>query len=601
MKKYFIPIVFFSLLLTTGYAQKWGLGGGIVVASYQGDLDKYLVNTSLRSSRLGVMLNLRNQMSNNFAVKGNLILSGLSGTDKNFTEPAWRQDRGINFKSPLIELSAQLEYYPFGFLKYKKSGKMESSMKMSENQKYKVKSNGDTVYIQSSRRKFYPYILIGVGGAYTKPKVDWNFDANNQNAVADETLIAEDQDAKVSPKFVVPMGGGVRIPFNTRTDIGIEAALRPTFNDYLEGVSKSANPDDNDWYFIGSVTISRSIGCGDRDGDGICNDEDACPELAGPKSTKGCPDADNDGVIDTNDKCPMDPGPKNTMGCPDSDGDMVIDKDDLCPDEKGLAGMNGCPDSDKDGIINSNDECPNEFGLKEFNGCPDSDNDGIRDKDDKCPTVKGVASNAGCPITNDRDKDGISDENDLCPDMPGELKWSGCPDTDNDGLPDNKDDCPGIYGPTQFRGCPDTDGDGVQDNLDKCPNIAGLKSLGGCPESNTKTVITGEIVDKTIYFDTRLYDWQAESKLRLEEAVQIMKNNPNLQAIITGHTDNTGEQPANQLLSERRARKAFDYLASRGVEKSRMSFSGFADKKPIMPNNTAENRQLNRRVEIHFE
>ncbi len=85
----------------------------------------------------------------------------------------------------------------------------------------------------------------------------------------------------------------------------------------------------------------------------------------------------------------------------DRDGDGIPDDEDRCPDTPGLAQFQGCPDTDNDGIPDIDDKCPTVAGPKENNGCPwpDTDGDGILDKDDKCPTVAGPASNYGCPIT----------------------------------------------------------------------------------------------------------------------------------------------------------------------------------------------------------
>jgi outer membrane protein OmpA-like peptidoglycan-associated protein len=116
---------------------------------------------------------------------------------------------------------------------------------------------------------------------------------------------------------------------------------------------------------------------------------------------KGCyvppPDRDGDGIPDDEDECPDDPGLKEFNGCPDRDGDGIPDKDDECPDDPGLKEFNGCPDRDGDGIPDKDDACPDEPGIKKFNGCPDRDGDGIPDKDDECPDVPGVAEFKGCP------------------------------------------------------------------------------------------------------------------------------------------------------------------------------------------------------------
>jgi OmpA-OmpF porin, OOP family len=100
------------------------------------------------------------------------------------------------------------------------------------------------------------------------------------------------------------------------------------------------------------------------------------------------------------------------FGClPDRDGDGVPDLVDKCPDDAGKAIYFGCNDRDGDGILDHEDACPDEFGLKELKGCPDKglgdkDKDGTIDRDDLCPTVPGPKSNKGCPelVTDDQKK-----------------------------------------------------------------------------------------------------------------------------------------------------------------------------------------------------
>ena len=134
----------------------------------------------------------------------------------------------------------------------------------------------------------------------------------------------------------------------------------------------------------------------------------------------------------------------------DRDGDGIIDSEDACPDVPGVrtsdAKTNGCPpappppDRDGDGIIDSEDACPDTPGVRtddpKTNGCPsDRDKDGIVDTEDACPDVPGVRTSDpktnGCPPDLDRDKDGIPNDVDACPDEPGpksdDPKTSGCP------------------------------------------------------------------------------------------------------------------------------------------------------------------------------
>jgi outer membrane protein OmpA-like peptidoglycan-associated protein len=112
----------------------------------------------------------------------------------------------------------------------------------------------------------------------------------------------------------------------------------------------------------------------------------------------------------------------------DRDGDGVLDVDDKCPDVAGLASLQGCPDRDGDGIADGDDKCPDVPGLARYQGCPipDTDKDGMNDEVDKCPTVPGVARYQGCPIP-DTDGDGVNDEEDKCINEKGPASNFGCP------------------------------------------------------------------------------------------------------------------------------------------------------------------------------
>jgi outer membrane protein OmpA-like peptidoglycan-associated protein len=91
----------------------------------------------------------------------------------------------------------------------------------------------------------------------------------------------------------------------------------------------------------------------DTDGDGIVDNDDACPRVAedldGFEDTDGCPEADNDGdgVLDTADACPNTAGVIENRGCPDADrdGDTVVDRLDNCPDEPGPRENFGCAEA----------------------------------------------------------------------------------------------------------------------------------------------------------------------------------------------------------------------------------------------------------------
>jgi len=182
-------------------------------------------------------------------------------------------------------------------------------------------------------------------------------------------------------------GLGANVWFNDNLGLNIESKYKHTFESSIIQ------------HFQHSLGVIIKFGGTDTDGDGIFDDEDACPEVFGLAEYNGCPDSDNDGIVDSKDACPTVAGLAALNGCPDTDGDGITDKDDACPNEKGTKANNGCPDGDGDGVVDKFDACPTVAGPAANKGCPwpDTDGDGVVDKDDECINEAGPASNKGCP------------------------------------------------------------------------------------------------------------------------------------------------------------------------------------------------------------
>ena len=229
-------------------------------------------------------------------------------------------------------------------------------------------------------------------------------------------------------------------------------------------------------------------------------------------------------------------------------------------------------DSDGDGVADNEDLCPNVKGLKEYKGCPDTDGDGVFDDLDECPKVLGPKDNKGCP-------------------------W---PDSDNDGLSDNKDDCPTISGPVENRGCPygDTDRDGVNDNVDPCPKTAGPVENKGCPVIEKKDQEVIDMAVKNLEFETSKDIIEESSKPSLNSLAEKLKQKTEWNLLLSGHTDNDGDDDANMILSKNRSETVKSYLISRGISESRIKVNYFGETKPVANNNTSEGRRKNRRVEF---
>jgi outer membrane protein OmpA-like peptidoglycan-associated protein len=111
-------------------------------------------------------------------------------------------------------------------------------------------------------------------------------------------------------------------------------------------------------------------------------------------------------------------------------------------------------------------------------------------------------------------------------------------------------------------------------------------------------VAGAKVILKNIFFESGKFDLRPESALELQRLVKLMRENPGIKIEISGHTDNVGEPAANQTLSENRAKQVLDYLVSNGINKNRISAKGYGTTTPLAPNDTEENRKLNRRTEF---
>lgn len=101
-----------------------------------------------------------------------------------------------------------------------------------------------------------------------------------------------------------------------------------------------------------------------------------------------------------------------------------------------------------------------------------------------------------------------------------------------------------------------------------------------------------------LLFATNSADLSSAARENLTVLATSMKNNPNSDLLIVGHTDSTGSDSYNQTLSERRAASAKTFLVSQGVAESRIKSEGRGKTEPIADNATAEGRDANRRIEV---
>jgi OOP family OmpA-OmpF porin len=102
-----------------------------------------------------------------------------------------------------------------------------------------------------------------------------------------------------------------------------------------------------------------------------------------------------------------------------------------------------------------------------------------------------------------------------------------------------------------------------------------------------------------IFFDTGSDRIRPESAPTLKQISEMLKTHADLKLTIEGHTDDVGDDAANQTLSEKRAAAVKAHLVSTyGIDAARLDSTGLGESKPAASNDSAEGRQQNRRVEL---
>ncbi len=106
------------------------------------------------------------------------------------------------------------------------------------------------------------------------------------------------------------------------------------------------------------------------------------------------------------------------------------------------------------------------------------------------------------------------------------------------------------------------------------------------------------VVLNNLFFDLNKYDLKPQSVTELAAVVDFLNLNPKLRIEIGGHTDNSGTEQHNQQLSEKRANSVAEFLKTYQIQPSRVIIKGYGSQKPLKPNNSDQNMQLNRRIEF---
>lgn len=211
MKKHFFIFITATLIGLPVFAQRHTNSAEIGIflggSYYIGDLNP-IKHFEFTKPAAGVAF--RYNFNPRLSARANVLFGGMQGDDS-YSTFRGQEQRNLNFKSPLTEGSAQLE---FNFLDYQ---------------------------IGNEKRKFSPYIFFGLAVFHFKPQGELNGDWINLQPLATEGQGLAGGASKRKYKLTqlsIPFGVGIKTNLSQNIGLSIEWGIRKTFTDYLDDVSK---------------------------------------------------------------------------------------------------------------------------------------------------------------------------------------------------------------------------------------------------------------------------------------------------------------------------------------------------------------------------
>ena len=348
----------------------------------------------------------------------------------------------------------------------------------------------------------------------------------------------------------------------------------------------------------------------DADKDGVVDELDA-------EDNNTNNDSDSDGYSNIEEKKagtnPLDADSKPVELDTDKDGkiDKIEKGKDSDGDGKSDVVESAKLDADKDGVVD-------ELDAEDDNPNNDTDNDGMSNIDEVKAGTNPLDPNS--KIEPDTDKDGKIDKIEKGKDSDGDGKSdvveSAKLDADSDGVVDELDS-------NDSNVNNDSDGDGVS-NIDeknagtnpldpndkpevkkeepKVQNTENNATTISKVDDTTKSNIEAEIKDilklHKIEFELNKSTLTPKGREIVDKVAKVLKKYPNIKVRIEGHTDSGGKAEYNLKLSQDRVDTVKAELVKAGISADRLKPIGYGETKPLVPNDSAENKAKNRRVEF---
>ncbi len=358
---------------------------------------------------------------------------------------------------------------------------------------------------------------------------------------------------------IIPAGLGLQFRMNEKVAFELTAGYNLALKDNLDAVVLN---DNNDGYFTFTfgLTAVGSDPNKDSDGDGLTDKQEK--ELrTDPKNA----DTDGDGLSDGKEFFTTKTDPLKA----DTDGDGLNDGAEVNQYQTDP----NKTDTDGDGLSDYDEAMTYKTNpLK-----ADTDGDGLKDNDE-------ITKHKTNPTKADTDGDGLKDGDEVNMYKTNPL----AADTDGDGLSDSEEVLTYKTNPT----LKDTDGGTVDDGTEVKRGTDPLNAEDDVVKLGVPIVFDG------ITFATGKADITPESENTLQKALKTLKTYQDISVEISGHTDNVGNVKKNQKLSEQRANAVRDWLISNGIDANRLTAVGYGQEKPMVGNDTKENKAKNRRIEF---
>jgi outer membrane protein OmpA-like peptidoglycan-associated protein len=309
--------------------------------------------------------------------------------------------------------------------------------------------------------------------------------------------------------------------------------------------------------------------------------------------TDGVADNDGDGLSNIEE---MNSG--TDVSNSDTDGDGQDDGAEIASNSNPKDETDTYLDSDGDGLSDEYETANNLDSTDPSDGSTDSDGDGLSNVAEMI---------AGTDISNsDTDGDGQDDGAEIASNSDPKDEANTSIDSDGDGLSDEVVTTNSLDSSAPSDGSIDSGKDG-QDNVteitsnsdpkDKKSNIEVDEDSGNNAKStgNSLSFTSG---DDIYYFRTGSSTISKTDSKLINLANELKSSNQKI--TLVGHTDNTGSTSTNLHLAKLRANKISAFLISQGVSSSQITINSEGEDNPLYPNNNAENRSKNRRVEIVY-